>query len=279
VSHPYHIVVGEDGRRTLTIIPIGESPVVIDGDHPNYDELVDAAEAGEPVAELADISISVRRRLLSERVAVAGGRVYFDGDEVHGAIVRHILRVMDEGDDASLEPLVEFLERVHNNPNPHSREQLYEWLNTRPFTVTREGGIIAYKGVRSDYTSVRSGPAVVDGEPVNGNVPNRPGSTVEIGRSRVMHDPSIGCASGLHVGTYDYASGWAQGALLKVLVDPRDVVSVPTDCEAQKMRVCRYRVLDTIDAPETLPVADDEWGYDEGECDLCEDGECDGWCL
>jgi hypothetical protein len=51
--------------------------------------------------------------------------------------------------------------------------------------------------------------------------------------------------------------------MLVVLVDPADVVSVPTDCSAQKMRVCRLRVAAVhdgeqiadavIDAIRTMP--------------------------
>ena len=32
-------------------------------------------------------------------------------------------------------------------------------------------------------------------------------------------------------------------------VNPRDVVSVPKDCEFQKLRCCRYVVLDVIRNP------------------------------
>ena len=56
-------------------------------------------------------------------------------------------------------------------------------------------------------------------------------------------------------------------------MNPRDVVSVPVDCAGEKMRVCRYKVLETIDAPETEPVAwegepdlwEDDWDYDEAD--------------
>jgi mRNA-degrading endonuclease RelE of RelBE toxin-antitoxin system len=86
----------------------------------------------------------------------------------------------------------------------------------------------------------------------------------------VAFDPSTGCASGLHAGTYEYAKMYASGALLKVVINPRDVVSVPTDSDAQKLRVSRYRVVETIDAPETLPVVggydyEDEYDYDARE--------------
>ena len=53
------------------------------------------------------------------------------------------------------------------------------------------------------------------------------------------------CSHGLHIGSYDYADGWAgsDGRLLLVEFDPQDAVSVPTDCSFQKLRVCKYTVV------------------------------------
>lgn len=274
--HPYHHVVSEDGAESLTVFLPDGAPVVATGDHPHFADLIDYAREGaapEDIRELADLSAAVAARLepLSERVAVGGGRVYFDGDEVHGAIVGHILRGLDAG-LSDWRPYVRFMENVAANPNEHSREQLFDWLAARDFSITEDGHFIGYKGVAvqdGTFVSVFAGPAIVDGEPVNGHVPNRVGSTVEIARSRVLHDPGVGCASGLHVGTFDYAQGWARGGLLRVKVNPRDVVSVPTDSGHAKVRVCRYHVLEVIDRPDTLPVYFDDADHDaDGEFDL-----------
>ena len=77
-------------------------------------------------------------------------------------------------------------------------------------------------------------------------------------RGEVQHDPESGCSTGLHVGTYAYAQGYARAALLTVHVNPRDVVSVPTDCDAEKMRVCRYVVSDDEPTPpeESAAIVD-----------------------
>lgn len=75
-------------------------------------------------------------------------------------------------------------------------------------------------------------------------------------RSQVTADSGIGCSAGLHVGTWDYAVTFLghDTPVLAVLVSPRDVVSVPTDCDAQKMRVCRYQVLREATRPYWEPV-------------------------
>jgi hypothetical protein len=161
---------------------------------------------------------------------------------------------------------------VQSNPNEHSKEQMYEWLDRRDFTITSDGLIVGYKGVAPDgnggYLSIHEGQAIVDGETVKGRIPTNPGSTVEMPRSEVQWDPSVGCHRGLHVGTWDYASSFAQGTVLEVHVNPRDVVSVPTDSDAAKVRCCRYTIVREIAVPYSTPVlydyADDgEWGDGE----------------
>jgi hypothetical protein len=55
-----------------------------------------------------------------------------------------------------------------------------------------------------------------------------------------------GCSVGLHVGTYDYASNFTLN-VLEVHVNPRDVVSVPTDSNWAKVRCCRYVVIKEVE--------------------------------
>ena len=258
---PYTLVAQEEGgSETLTIFH-PDGPITVADDHPQFEEILAAARQGdaEEARRLADLSVTVAERFLplTERVAVANGRVYFDGDEVHNALSKHIVRCLDEDSDDWI-PLVRFMENLAANPESHSREQLYEWLDRRDFTITEDGCFIGYKGVKlidGVPCSIRSGPAVVDGEPVNGNVPNAVGSIVTMPRSNVQHDPSIGCHSGLHVGSWEYAKSFALGAILRVKVNPRDVVSVPTDSNWAKVRTCRYEVQEIIDRPVPTAIA------------------------
>lgn len=268
--HPYHHVKTEDGRESLTIFMPSGAPVVATGDHPHFVQLLEGAQSDAPADDLrslADLSNAVAQHFdtLSERVAVANGRVYFDGDEVDSTVTRQIVRCLDDPSVGDWKPLVLFMENVAANPNPHSREQLFDWLRDRDFTITTNGCFIAYKGVTSIgegddmvYVSCSSGHGIVNGEYHEGQLPNFVGATVEMPRGDVQHDPSVGCHTGLHVGTYEYAQGYNRAALLTVLVNPRDVVSVPTDCNAEKMRVCRYVVSDDDPTPpqESAAIAD-----------------------
>ncbi len=55
------------------------------------------------------------------------------------------------------------------------------------------------------------------------------------------------CSQSL-LSTWDYASTFGPKTLI-VSVNPRDVVSVPKDCGYQKLRTCRYTVLDAVRNP------------------------------
>ncbi len=195
---------------------------------------------------------------LSERVAVENGTVFFDGDPIHTTLTDQILRFLRE--NLPVEPLVRFWENLAANPSEHSREQLYNWLRNRDFTITDDGCFLAYKGLREDLGSIHAGPAYVDDVAVSGHVPNKVGSVITIQRSYVDPNSFVGCSTGLHAGTWDYASGFGRVVVL-VEINPRDVVSVPTDCEAQKLRVCRYEILEIIDTEleDALYNSADDW--------------------
>lgn len=254
--------------------------VVVDGvpysaadTHPNYKEIIRLAlEDDESVKDLFDVSISVAKKFeqLSERVSVHSGRVYFDGEEVDSALTRQIIQFL-EADVQDFMPLVKFYENLAQNPNEDSRTQLYAWLNAHNFTITPEGYLLGYKGVKKNddgtYESVNHGRAIVNGQEYNGAIPNNIGDVVTMPRGDVQFNPSVGCSTGLHVGTWDYASGWAKGAVLEVAINPRDVVSVPHDCSAQKLRTCRYVVTGVTDQDFGTPLKSaSTWGdeaYDD----------------
>ncbi len=284
----YTLVGDGDDANVVVWIP-GRSPLVAHSSHPRFEEIVQGARDGdESVACLFDLAAAVAERFesLSERVSVANGRVYFDGDEVPGTISDHIVRFLDEGRE-DWKPLVRFLENVGQNPNEHSRTMLYDWLQSERFTITADGMIVGYKGVRvgtdengeETLHSIHSGRALVDGVVVHGTIPNAVGSVLTMPRDSVAFNPADGCSTGLHVGTFSFAEGFANGAILEVHVHPRDVVSVPTDCSAQKMRVCRYLVAGKILAPWTTAVRPYDWTTDDEsddeDSDFWSDGEED----
>jgi hypothetical protein len=77
----------------------------------------------------------------------------------------------------------------------------------------------------------------------SGQIRNQIGDTVWMDRRYVCSDNSQGCAGGLHIGSKNYATGWAgDGHVMVVEFSPEHVVSVPTS-EHEKLRVYKYRVV------------------------------------
>jgi hypothetical protein len=273
---------GEDSS-IIVVVPGEDAPLVATSQHPNFKAICRAAaEQDYGVVELFDIAETLAQNFqrLSERVSSANGRLYLDGEELSGLVTEHILRAMESG-LTDWQPLVSFIENVAQNPNPRSVEQLYDWIKAEGLTIDTDGMIVAYKGVEptgfGNFKSVHGGKAIVNGHVQTGRIIQNIGDVVEMPRSDVEFNPGVGCSRGLHVGTHSYASGWGSH-LLEVRVNPRDVVSVPTDCSAQKMRTCRYTIADSFagerpyDTPvlggvfdDSDPFEYDEWG--DGEDD------------
>lgn len=271
----FSITSTSEGGSVITVYEGGETYTANDT-HPNYEIIVRTVIDGGRVGHLFDGSITAYEKFrgISERVTLSGSTLYFDHDPITGALAEQIVRFIREGNDFA--PLVKFYEKLQGNPNEHSREQLYTWINKHNFTIDSDGDIVMYKGVKvlSDglFGSIHQGPAIVNNVSVTGHVPQRVGDVVEMARSKVNHDPSNGCSTGLHASNWDYARGFSTGAVLTVKVNPADVVSVPSDCDAQKVRVCRYKVagITEYEIEESLVDWDEDW-YNATEDELEED--------
>lgn len=254
-------VTENDGEQTSVMVFInGQAPLIATKEHPKFGEIIDTvstpgALGSEPdvqtyVQTLFDQSIALAKHLdkVSDRVSVGSGRVFFDGDEVHDTLTAEILRFHSAGLD-NFKPLVLFMEKIATNPLQHSREHLFNWLEGHKYALAPDGDFYAYKGLDGQGFSTHSGMAIVNGERHNGRIPNPDGAIVEMPRSKVQHNSSVACSTGLHVANFAFARGFGSVKLIKV--NPRDVVSVPTDAGGDKMRVCRYYVVGPASSEDT----------------------------
>jgi hypothetical protein len=136
---------------------------------------------------------------------------------------------------------------------------LYDFLSYRELPITEDGCIIAYRGVKKDYWSRSGNPAtkVIQGKTnKSGQIFNGVGEVIEIVRNQVTTDRTVHChRQSLHLGSLDYAKGWGERVIV-VKVNPRDVVSVASDCECQKLRVCKYEVIGDLEEEILAPATD-----------------------
>lgn len=248
-------------------------------EHPGFKDLIDQLNTN-PADEAKLLSIMdpakhihTRASKVSERFTFIGGTLLFDGDPLEGPLADFIVNIATNSDTPdSYAAWVNFAEKLATNPSEESKEHLFHFIRTHGLTVTPEGDVVLYKGVRSDGTSVHAGPGIVNGQQMNGNLPNEVGSVLEFPRSQVNANRGIACATGLHAGTFDYASSFSQGRLLTVTVNPRDVVSVPSDHSNAKVRVSRYTVVEVNENDKAYdsPVwgvadTDNDWEDEDGE--------------
>ena len=255
----------EDEDRANIIVASQDGRVFhADDKNPNFGEIVRRAKSGD-FGERFLTLFSLEEHLkdtfnkVSERISIAYGQVFLDNQPVDNVISEHIIKSHREG-TTDWKYLVAFWENVEMNPSQDSKDAILNWLRAADFTLTLDGQIVGYKGLRADFTSIHAGPGIVNGEEMDGNLPNAVGNVIEIARDKVDANRFAGCSTGLHVGTWDYAKNFAQGALVSVHVHPRDVVMVPNDSNGQKMRVSRYKVVRQVKNQYGKPVlVDNDW--------------------
>ena len=227
---------------------------------------LDFDEVSQELFSLMSPEAKVRQSIdssyyLSENLTIRDGHIFFGEFRLEETLADHMLSLLGEEnvpkDEKMWRSYVKFLDNLHQNADEDVRKQLFRWMEYEnkagnAFGITDDGCLVGYKGCEGtvlEPMSVFTGNAIVDGVEFNGSIPNKVGSVIQMPRSAVQVDPAVGCSYGLHVGTRNYAVQWAP-VLILVKVNPRDVVSVPYECESQKMRVCEYTVLKVTDAKD-----------------------------
>jgi len=225
-------------QRDALVVTTDHGPYVIHESHPNYAAIVQIfLDAGDEYPEwdevepLLDIASGLRRRVDGTGVEVTTNQVLYNGEPLSGPVVDHLLRLVAEGHD--LGPCKLFITSLMANPSFRSREQLYGFMEASNITINQHGQLLLYKKVRADYYDVHTGRTYL----------NTVGSVIEMPRTQVDDDPTRTCSAGLHVAAHSYIPQFGGERVVIVAVAPEDVVSIPTDYNNAKMRVCKYTVV------------------------------------
>lgn len=177
-----------------------------------------------------------------EGFIVDGDKITVDGLEVFGPLKEKLQRMVKEGHN--IDHLKEFVRNLHKNPSRSSVAEAYDFLAYAELPITDKGTFLAYKGIQDDYYSCTAGTITLKkGKQENKKVFNGIGEEIECDRIHVDDDRRNSCSNGLHVGSFKYANDFGAKTVL-VEVNPKDIVSVPTDCSCQKMRVSAYKVIE-----------------------------------
>ncbi|NBT08651.1 MAG: helix-turn-helix domain-containing protein [Chitinophagia bacterium] len=241
-----------DGNLTLVL---NNKSYQVLPDHINYRMILEILPTATPDELLKVVDLEKAVATFSDGlVEIKNGQVTYEGETVHGSISKRILEFMSKG--LPFEPLVKFLHNVMENPSMQSQKELYDFLEHEHLPITEDGHFLAYKAVRRDYK-----------DKYRGTFDNSVGNTVKMQRAKVDDDRSRGCSDGLHAGALNYVATYGSvesgDRIVIVKINPRDVVSVPTDCNCEKLRTCQYVVVGEYQGELLKPLYSSNFSYDE----------------
>lgn len=249
MSVPFMFV---DGNLTLVL---NNKSYQVLPDHLNYKMIIDILPTAteEELLKVVDIQKAVAT-FSDGLVEIKDGQVTYEGEVVHGSISKRILEFMSKG--LPFQPLVNFLNNLMENPSMQSQKELYDFLEHENLAITSDGHFLAYKAVRSDFK-----------DKYRGTFDNSIGNVVTMQRAKVDDNRSRGCSDGLHAGALNYVASYGSvengDRIVIVKINPRDVVSVPSDCNCEKLRTCRYEVVAEYEGELIKPLYSSDFSYDE----------------
>lgn len=233
---------------------IDSKPYSIDTDHVNYVRLIEAAKNSDwdSFVTLADVSAVCKDYIGENGVEVRDGILYYKGYPTNNLISKRILKFMTGG--LPFAPIVKFLENLMENPSKRAVDELYGFLEQGEMPITEDGHFLAYKNITSDFKDIHTK-----------SIDNSIGAVVEMPRNHVCDDRDLTCSSGLHfcsisyLPSYNDASG---GKTVIVKINPRDVVSIPSDYNNAKGRCCKYEVVAEYTNDWRTAIGRNESGWD-----------------
>ena len=233
MSYPY-IIQGDN----IVVVLDGVNPTTISSSHVNYFKIREAIKLDKwnDVKKLIDVSQTITD-YSNGKFLVKGGIVTYNGVELCNSLAERILKMLDEGFDVN--PMIEFVKRLFNNPSNRAVNELYEFLERSKLPLTPDGCFLAYKRVKQNYMDCHTG-----------KISNHVGAVVEMPRHLVDDDPERTCSHGLHFCSLEYLAHFGGDRTVVVKVDPADVVCIPKDYNHSKVRCCRYTVIGEIDGEE-----------------------------
>lgn len=222
--------------KNVTVFVDGK-PRTIDAAAPLFAAVFDALK-NQDVKKLASL-FQVKKSIAE----ISNGRfkiyddetLMFDGKEVKNVLVGRMVAMLRSGLDVT--PLCLFLENLLTNPSQDSINETYLFLEHNDLPITEDGHFLAYKVINSNYTDCYTG-----------RLDYSIGATPEMPRSEVQANRNITCDRGLHFCSRSYISvyGGAGRRLVVMKINPRDVVSIPSDYNNAKGRCCKFHVLEEI---------------------------------
>lgn len=224
-----------------------EGSAVIDRSADNFDEVFDIIVKGAMSNEsLEKAFFMCQPKAMVEgftqgkfKVDVVGNSITYTPDQgvpfpVSGKLTNRILETIGKDGVEGAQSLINFLDKLLLNPSNRSVNELYGFVQHNDIVITPDGTFYAWKVVRDTYMDKHSN-----------TMDNSVGKEVRVARNQVNEDSKVTCSYGLHVCARSYIRHFSSNGdrVVKVEVDPADVVAVPKDYNDSKMRCAGYKVI------------------------------------
>lgn len=259
----------KDNKNFYTVV-LDNKPYQFDPTHPEFVNLVECVKVGDAdqFVELMDVG-TVIENWSEGNFSFRDGYLFYGQDEqIATQPTERIIEMIKQGWDH--QPMLRYLDNLYENVSQRAVSESYEWAQHKGLPITDDGYMVGYKGVAVYRGAVgakdKLGREFAEGDLVDKytgkSFRNNPGDENFMPRRQVCDDHTRGCEAGLHIGTFEYAESWAGhgGAVILVKFNPADIVSVPSDCGCQKIRVSKYTVLEVARGLIEDAVFD---GYDD----------------
>lgn len=209
---------------------------VLHSSHQMFKPLVNALKrkAWAKVPKLVTLARAVADQ--SEgNVEVKADGIYYKGTKVDNSLTRRIADIIKQ--NLPVKYMLKFMDNLYQNPQEFAIKELYDWLNGCNLPITDDGCFMAYKRVDSNFKDCYTH-----------TIDNSPGQIVFMKRSDVDTNRHNTCSVGLHFCSRAYLSSYTGDRVVKVKINPKDVVSIPSDYSYTKGRTWMYEVIEEIPA-------------------------------
>lgn len=219
--------------------------------HPTFKQLVRALKHKDwvRVPKLINIAQMIADKSYGA-VEVRKDGLFYKGSKMDNSLTKRILQMIKEG--KAVGHMLKFMDNLYQNPEPFAIHELYDWLNGCELPITDDGRFTAYKRVRSDYKDVYTG-----------TIDNSPGQLVFMKRSDVCTDRTQTCQRGLHFCSIAYLPQYPGDKIMQVVVNPKDVVSIPNDYDFTKGRTWMYEVIKEVPQDQLSQLFDRRQDIDD----------------
>lgn len=226
----------------LVVVRDGK-PLTIDKTHKNFEKIEEALKNQSWQAALDFIDMkNTLTKYSNGRVKVEDGRVTLDGETVAGKVVNRLVNALFDENLEALEAITNFLDKCDENPDFRIVSRIYDFISHNDLRLDKDGNVLAYKVVKNNYL-----------DKYTGTMDNSPGKLVQMKRNKVNPNDAQTCSFGLHVAAKKYIPSYGNPNLgtggdrvVLCKVHPKDFVSIPTDYNDMKARVCEYLVLKDV---------------------------------